>query len=406
MSSKIDVLVIDDDKFVHKIISKNLSSDSLSVRSALGGKEGLTLISEKIPNIIILDVEMPEMNGYEVCERIREKKSTHRIPIIFLSARSSLQEKMQGYEVGGDDYLIKPFEKEHLLARITILNKFNEERQGLEEQVKEAQKTAMTALTGTSELGQALQFLEKSIIFNNIEELLEGLFDATSRLSLDCAALTFHEGEQAWFSPDIVISPLEKELLETSDKNHRFLDFGKRTIINYPLVSLLVRNMPLEDMELYGRMKDLLPILLSATNVKLGAFQTRKALNQQSTDMLSLFKQIRGNLFQMGETIVGQREKSEQLTSELVQELQTDLFSMGLDEDQEDFLVDKVDNVVEDVRESLNSGAELRYLFDFLLSNLKLIVGRQEELLESFKNSQETESHNEDDNADDDVVLF
>ena len=405
MSDLIDILAIDDDKFVQKMISRALSSDSIEVRAALDGETGIQMAEESMPNIILLDVEMPGINGYETCERLRNSPQTSKVPIIFLSSRSSLRERMQGYEVGGDDYLVKPFEKENLLARINILIKYHSERQLLEEQYQLAQKTAVTALTGTSELGIAMQFLEKSIAYHTVQELMDGLFEGTNRFDLDCCAMLQTKDGVSWFTSQEVISPIEKELLEMSDRDARFLDFGQRTIINYPMVSLLVRNMPLDDLERYGRIKDLLPILLSAVNVKLNSLETQTALNEQSQSMLNLFGNIRMNLFQMGTTIVDKREEGRSSSAGLIQELHGDMLGMGLEEEQEEYLLELVDTVAEELMVKLDAGAEIRTVFSFILTNLKFMVEKQEQILEEFNKNQASEA--EALSADnDDIELF
>jgi len=404
MSGKIDILAIDDDKFIHKMIARALDSDDIVIRFAVNGEAGIEMASESIPDIILLDVEMPGINGYETCERLRASEATCNIPIVFLSSRSSLRERMQGYEAGGDDYLVKPFETENLKARVNILIRYQQERLRLEEQYKFAQKTAVEAMTGTSELGLAMQFLEKSISFNSVEELLNGLFDSTNRLELDCCAMVQTKQGFTWFTSQQVISPIEKDLLEMSDREQRFLDFGQRTIVNYPLVSMLVRKMPLDNIERYGRIKDLLPILLSAVNVKLGALETRFSLNQQSQHMLEAFKGIRANLYFMGKTIVDSRDQGKDILNALVQELHVDLLGMGLEQDQEDYLIDRIDSVLDEVMEKLDAGAEISSVLNFILNNLKSLVEKQELILEEFSSS--LASHTEVDDSDDGIELF
>ena len=406
MSEKIDILAIDDDKFVQKMIAKALTSDAMEVRAALDGESGIQMAEESVPNIILLDVEMPGINGYETCERLRNSIKTANIPIVFLSSRSSLRERMQGYEVGGDDYLVKPFEKENLVARINVLTKYHAERKLLEEQYQLAQKTAVTAMTGTSELGIAMQFLEKSIAYASVEELIKGLFDGTSRFNLDCCAMLQTREGVSWHTSKEVISPIEKELLEMSDRDSRFVDFGHRTIVNYPMISMLVRNMPLEDMERYGRIKDLLPILLSAVNVKLSSLETKQALNDQSLSMLNLFKNTRYNLYQMGSTIVQKRDEGKTNSEGLIQELHGDLLGMGLEEDQEEYLLDRVDTVVEEVMEKLDAGTEICSLFSFILTNLKFMVEKQEEILDAYNKNQASESDSKVSESTDDIELF
>lgn len=108
MRTIIDILAIDDDKFVQKLIVKALQSSELSVRTADDGELGIAAAIQQVPSIILLDVEMPGINGYEVCDRLRNLEATKNVPIVFLSSHSSLRERLQGYEVGADDYLINP----------------------------------------------------------------------------------------------------------------------------------------------------------------------------------------------------------------------------------------------------------------------------------------------------------
>jgi len=406
MSEKIDVLAIDDDKFVQKLIAKGLESDDMAVRSAFNGEVGIEMANENVPDVILLDVEMPGINGYETCERLRNSIATCEVPIIFLSSRSSLRERMQGYEVGGDDYLVKPFEKENLQARINVLVGYQQERIALQKQYELAQKTAVTALTGTSELGFAIQFLENSISYGTTDELMKGLFSGVKQFGLDCCAMVITGAGTSWHTYKSAISPIEKELLEMSDRQARFLDFGNRTIVNYPMISLLARNMPLDDMERYGRVKDLLPIFLSAVNVKLSSIETKMALNQQSSDMLASFKNIRQYLFQMGTTIVNNRGEGKAITDRLIHNLHSDLLSMGLEEDQEEYLLELVDSVLAKVADKLDAGAEIRSVLSYILDSLKQLIEKQETILVEFNQNIVSESKETSYESDDSIELF
>ena len=406
MSENIDVLVIDDDKFIQKVICKTLKSGGLAARTADNGESGIAEALRIIPNIILLDVEMPGINGYEVCDRLRSMTETRDVPIVFLSSHSSLRERLQGYEVGADDYLIKPFEGEHLLARIKVLIKYHEERQELRAQYEIAQKTAIIAMTGSSELGQAMHFMERSLGYNTIDETVQGLFESTDRLSLDCCVMAIMGDDIYWHSSEGTISPLEKELIEMCDRSTRFLDFGSRTIVNYPTVSLLVKNMPLDDPERYGRLKDLLPILVSGANTKINVLRTQESLTLQSVNMLESSSLIRNNLYHLASTILTNRNHSTKLMENLVQGLSSDLMRMGLEEDQEEYLVDHIDTAIQEVMAEMDAGKEIREGFSFILSNLKMIMKGQEALLEAFTSSQASEFLEQADELDDSIELF
>lgn len=117
------ILVIDDDIAICELIKINLELSGFSVFTANNGEIGFALAKQELPNVIVLDVMMPEIDGYTVAKRIRENQATKDIPIIMLTALSQLENKVTGYNIGVDDYLCKPFEVEELILRIKALLK-------------------------------------------------------------------------------------------------------------------------------------------------------------------------------------------------------------------------------------------------------------------------------------------
>lgn len=405
MTKQIDVLVIDDDKFVQKVIRKAIEGAGLSCRMANDGESGIEEALRIAPDIILLDVEMPGINGYEVCDRLRNLSQVKDTPIVFLSSLSSLRERLQGYEVGGDDYLTKPFEQENLLARINVLLKYREEKKELQAQYQLAQETAIIAMTGTSELGLAMEFLERSLTYHTFDEMAQGLFETTDRLSLDCCLLV-RADEQYWYSSEGALSPLEKELISMSDQSVRFLDFGQRTLVNYPNASLLVKNMPLDDMQHYGQIKDLLPILLSAVNTKINALNTQNALINQSADLLKSYVMIRKHFYGLATALVENRDKSRVLMQNMVHDISYDLLRLGLEEDQEEQLLQRFDSGVEVLMEQMESGPELASTIKLILDQLKVNNEKQEFLLDTYISSLARESVETSADLGDDIELF
>ena len=109
------ILIIDDDKKLNKLLQDYLSSFGFQIITAIQPDKGLKKLRSHSPDLIILDVMLPGMNGFEVCKLIRQ---THDVPIIMLTARGELTDKVLGLEIGADDYLAKPFEPRELVARI------------------------------------------------------------------------------------------------------------------------------------------------------------------------------------------------------------------------------------------------------------------------------------------------
>lgn len=117
------ILVVDDDTAINELIKINLELSGYDVISAYDGIQGFTLAKQEMPDLIVLDVMMPDVDGYTVAKRVRENDLTKNIPILMLTAMGQLQDKVKGFDIGVDDYLVKPFEMEELQVRIRALLK-------------------------------------------------------------------------------------------------------------------------------------------------------------------------------------------------------------------------------------------------------------------------------------------
>lgn len=274
------VLAIDDDKLVHKIIEDALAQ-SCKLIHAKNGDEGLRLALKYHPDIILLDVEMPGLNGFEVCEKLKKSPDTLDIPVMFLSSRKDISERMRGYNSGASDYIIKPFNREELLARINVLDDYRQTSQRLKKDIEQAQITAEIAMTDSGDMGRIMRYVGQSYHAHDFDTLSEFFFEFFIPLQLEVAVAFWHQQGEVYKSAEGIIQPIEQELLEQNRTGNRFVDFGCRTIINYPKVSLLIKNMPTDDPGLYGRYKDLLPHILEATNSKIQDMEdSEQALNQ------------------------------------------------------------------------------------------------------------------------------
>ena len=119
------ILLVDDEPDILEIIGYNLSQEDYQIFTASNGKEAIAKAKKIIPDLIIMDVMMPEMDGMEACENIRKIPELSNVLIAFLTARSEDYSQVAGFDAGADDYLTKPFEFEELLARIRALLRRN-----------------------------------------------------------------------------------------------------------------------------------------------------------------------------------------------------------------------------------------------------------------------------------------
>jgi len=112
------ILIIEDDEEILRVLNRALTYEGYFVDTALTGKAGLTLASEQAPDLVILDLMLPKMDGMEVSRRLQKIGNE---PILILTAKDSIQDRVEGLDAGADDYVVKPFEIDELLARIRAL---------------------------------------------------------------------------------------------------------------------------------------------------------------------------------------------------------------------------------------------------------------------------------------------
>src|SRR5215471_19130636 len=128
MRMKAHILVVDDDPRITELLRRILAYEGYSVTTASSGNEALTRSLEHPPDLIVLDIMLPELDGLEVAQRLRE--AGDNMPILMLTARDAVADRVKGLETGADDYLVKPFAPDELVARVkALLRRSQEERQ-------------------------------------------------------------------------------------------------------------------------------------------------------------------------------------------------------------------------------------------------------------------------------------
>jgi DNA-binding NarL/FixJ family response regulator len=115
------ILVVDDDATLRKILQNSLEQRGYQVTAVSSAQDGLARFNQDVPDIIVSDVSMPGIDGFEFCRQLRSQPSGKLIPFIFLSAKNELNDRVQGHTIGADSYLTKPFEMKELLANIEAL---------------------------------------------------------------------------------------------------------------------------------------------------------------------------------------------------------------------------------------------------------------------------------------------
>ena len=121
IDSKEKILIVDDTEDTVELLRKRFRADGYDTDEAFDGEEGLRKVFEYRPNLVVLDVMMPKLDGYQVCEKLKKDETTKHMPVLMLTAKSEIGDKIKGLDIGADDYIGKPFDYKEVVARVRSL---------------------------------------------------------------------------------------------------------------------------------------------------------------------------------------------------------------------------------------------------------------------------------------------
>ncbi|WDE11600.1 response regulator [Thalassomonas haliotis] len=243
--SNYKILIVDDEELNIELMTDTLEDDDYQIETASNGIEAIEKFKTFKPDMILLDVMMPVMNGYDACSAIRdlEDNTDNEVPIIFISAKASLEDKVLGYKVGGNEYITKPFDNSELLLKINLAFKQMEQVNTLKTSVNDANTLAFNLMSTSSKIGLIGQFLRKTLTSNSFDNLLEDFFELTRENNLGCTVKAVVNGETLVLSDDGIERPIDFEIVRNYTSSERIFYFGKkRALFNWGNITMLVRN--------------------------------------------------------------------------------------------------------------------------------------------------------------------
>jgi pilus assembly protein CpaE len=162
------VLLIDDEQFYFKLIRKILKEADYTLEYAQSGNEGLAKISTFDPELIIVDLKLPEMDGFQILERLKRDPKFSHIPVIVITVKDELSEKLKAFEMGADDYLVKPFQPEELVARMGILARRGKVTQYVQQMESKANAAMLTVHSLRGGLGSSSIVINLGLAFQKL----------------------------------------------------------------------------------------------------------------------------------------------------------------------------------------------------------------------------------------------
>lgn len=373
MREQPSILVVDDDAFMHEMYAEALNKN-YHIIPAENGADALMLVQNERLDAIILDVEMPGIDGYETCRRLKQTDAMADIPVIFVSAHDKIEDRLKGYEAGGEDYIVKPFDPQELETKVTQLLKDISKRANLKQMADYAASTAMTAMTSISEMGALLETLKKFNVCNDYKALSDAVLQGIALYDLKGAVQIRTPEETLTRNNQDCASSLEVSIINHMAKMERVTQFQSKLCINSPSISLLIHDMPLEDAERCGRLRDHLAMLLDGAEARILGIKAENESWQRGKAIERAVENITETLKIIDYTQRQSQVETKIAFSALIDKIEKAIIKVALTEGQEKFLFDVVKNGIEEIIYAKTSAFDIQDKLTTIICELKKMV--------------------------------
>ncbi len=334
------ILLVDDDPLIFHLEKSLLGENDYRYSTARNGEDCLVRIEAERPDIILLDITMPGMDGLNTCEHIRRSEKGQGIYIIFVSARNDAETRLAAYDAGGDDFMLKPLSATEIRHKVEIALRTRQEVAELRRNLNDTMSMAMTALSASGEMGVILHFFSRSFSCQTMEALAGAILDGLGSYGLSASVQLKFEGGPLTLNSERRCSLIEQELLASlAHDTRRIFDYGSRTVVNFPHVSVLIKNMPLDDEERYGRMKDNAALLIEGAEHRIQALANEISVKRRQQRLASAMRGAQCDLVEIrGDYKQNQTEVAATLTN-LERQVESTFSRLDLTEAQESALL-------------------------------------------------------------------
>jgi CheY-like chemotaxis protein len=342
------VLIADDDELTLEMLDAALQDDH-QVTLAHSGGEALSLAKGHAFDVVLLDVDMPGMDGYSTCAELKADAATAELPVIFLSAKVTLEERLRGYRAGAQDYLTKPFDVDELSAKIALAVENRERQKQLCSQVEEAMNAAMTTANMYGEVGVVLQLQRALSDCANYEDIATAYMGALAMMGFEgCLRLTGKLGtmSRTALAP---CSALENSILDhlADLKGPAIQPVGEdHTCYCYGSTLLLVQNLPMspkmdvvgaDEYERFARARDNVALLAEGIVARMRALDV-EANNNHLERARELVECTREALADISAQQHANRMNMSKILHQLNFEIEQSFVLLALTEEQEEQL--------------------------------------------------------------------
>jgi CheY-like chemotaxis protein len=352
------ILVADDDETTREMLEAALSG-RYTVTTAADGRSALEHAAKGRFDLVLLDVEMPGLDGHATCQALKARPQTSDLPVIFLSARVTLDERLRGYQVGANDYLTKPFDVSELVTKIELAVSQRARNRTLASEIEEAQNSVLAAANLYGEMGVVFEMQRQLSSCKTYGDIGRAFFDALSKLGLEgCLRLSGRQGVVS-LTASAECSALENSILDHIEaKSRQTIEaLGEHTCIRHSNTLMLIRQLPMhpdpqlysgDDIDRIGRLRDNTALMAEGIVTYLHALDATHS-QQDLSRTKEIIQLTRETLSDLAAQQHATRMQLAQILRAMTTEVEHSFIHLGLSATQEDQLTNTLHKHVAEV---------------------------------------------------------
>ena len=357
MSQDFSIFIVDDAEANRRMIELAFGK-FYDIESFESGASCLARVEEKIPKLFLLDVDMPEMDGYALCRQLKSLPDSKNIPIIFISGLDDLESRLTGYDAGGDDFIVKPYKVAELKQKIEVLRRIHLEKSALQNRLEESDTLTSLVLSNLDEYAILVNFLRALNTCEQPSNVAEAILEMLRSYQLQ-GALQFrlpksdmtitHAGEA---------SPLQASIINHVRTQGAIAEFKNRAAFNFGLVSVLVNNMPIHDPDLCGRLRDHLAIAVETVSAKIKAVLANSENLHTKREIVGMLHTLEMTVAEFSKKYEKARFLGSETTRKMLNDLDAEFASLGMSEEQEEVVASIIRARTDQLIQIFDFGAE------------------------------------------------
>ena len=376
MDSGYTIFIVDDVE-AGRLMLESAFGQLYKVESFASGSDCLARVATSAPNLFMLDVDMPKMDGYSLCRQLKSLPETRDVPVIFISGLDDLESRMAGYDAGCDDYIAKPFKLALVKQKVEVLRRITEEKSALKNQLGESDMLASLVMSQLDEFAVLVKFLRSLNSCSKHSEIAEATLSMLRTYRLKGALQFRFQGGEITIDDAGESSPLEASIIGHVRSLGSITSFKNRTAFNFGRFSLLANNMPLEDADLCGRLRDNLAIAAETVDAKLSALLTAQENQATKSDIESMLKLLDSAVHVFSKKYENARFQSLETIRTLLAELDAEFAKIGVQEDQEKLINDLIQSKTDQVVDAFDFSAETEKTLKAISARLGQALGAE-----------------------------